>query len=372
MNFFLETIDRWSYKILEIFKRFPLAILSSFMVTVLLIIFVEVGDRMAVAQMLVLSKLAMVFSLGIFLFPALYLLSKKVWFTMAGVVLLLLYYYYLPQNVLSLTIVINHFLFLFALGFMFLWAPFMDVKISNQNIWEWTQTILENLLVSLLLALTFFIIFYITLYALEELFLLELDQRHYVQFFLFLLGIVSVSYFLAKIPKFIMLVQKNKYNGMGLVFTKYIFTPSFLIYFVVLYAYIIQLFIQNSWITKDIDLLALGYVFVAMGTYMQWTPLWEEDTNKKFRVFIWGSLFVLSMVLAYSIYVRAMETSCEAYYLMSLFTVWLALVSLYFILVKEASYKWIFFSISLLIVLSQSDQLLSVSLDLYEKGLNFL
>jgi len=372
VNFFLETIDRWSYKILEIFKRFPLAIFSSFIVTLLLILFVEVGNRIDIAQMLLLNKLAMVFSLGIFLFPALHLLSKKIWFKIAGILLLVLYYYYLPENILSSTVVVTHFLFVFALSFMFLWAPFMDVKISNQNIWEWTQTILENLLVSLLLALAVFVIFSITMYALEVLFFLDVDQRHYLQFLLFLLGMFSVTYFLSKMPKFIMLVQKNKYNSMGVVFTKYLLTPSFLIYFVILYAYIVKLFIQNSWSGENIDLMTLGYVCIAIGTYMHWTPLWEEDTNKKFRVFIWGSMFVLSMLLVYSIYVRAMESSFEAYYLISLFTAWLALVSLYFLLVKEASYKWLFFSISLLIVISQSEQLIDVSLDLYEKGLDFL
>ncbi|HFU75388.1 MAG TPA: DUF4153 domain-containing protein [Arcobacter sp.] len=368
MNFFLETIDRWSYKILEIFKRFPLALFSSFVVTLLLIVFVEVGSRIQASHLLLLNKLAMVFSLGIFLFPALHLLSKKIWFKMAGIGLLLLYFYYLPENVLSSNVVVLHFLFIFALSFMFLWAPFMDIKISNQNIWEWTQTILENLLVSLILALAVFVIFFVTLYALKTLFLVDVHERHYLQFLLFLVGVFSVTYFLAKIPKFIMLVQKNKYNGMGVVFTKYILTPSFLIYFLILSLYIVKLSLQHSWGMKNIDLLALGYVFVAIGTYMHWTPLWEKEVNKKFRVFIWGSMFLLSLVLIYSIYLRAIGSSFESYYLMLLFTVWLALVSLYFLLVKEASYKWIFFSISLLIVFSQSEQLLTVSLDLYEKA----
>jgi hypothetical protein len=366
VDFFLETIDRWSYKILEIFKRFPLAIFSSFMVTLLLIIFVELGNHVDTTLLLLLNKLAMVFSLGIFLFPALHLLSKKIWFKLMGVGLLLLYYYYLPLNVLESSVVVPHFLFIFALSFMFLWAPFMDIKISNQNIWEWTQTILENLLVSILLAFTFFVIFYITMYALEELFSISLNQRHYVQVVLFLLGVLSVTYFLAQMPRFIFLVQKNEYNRLGVVFTKYILTPSFLIYFFILSLYIIKLFFQNSWNENNIDLLAIGYVGIGIGTYMHWTPLWQ-NVNLKFRVFIWGSMLTLSMVLLYSIYIRSMNGSFETYYLMSLFTAWLVFISLYFLLVKEASYKWIFFSISILIVFSQSEQLLNVSSDIYNK-----
>lgn len=371
MQFFFETIDRWSYKILEVLKRFPLAILSSLLVTMILIILVEFGDRIDAPFILLANKFLMVFSLGIFLFPALHLLSKKLWFKLAGVGLLAFYFYYLPLNVLNSTTITHHFLFIFALSFMFLWAPFMDIKISNQNIWEWTQTIIQNLLVSLVLSLVFFMMFYLTMYAIEKLFLLTLDGRHYLQFGFFVLGIFGVSYFFYRMPKYIMLVQKNKYAEIGLVFTKYILTPSFLIYFLLLFAYIIKLMVDQSYVEVNVDLLALGYTFIAIGTYMHWTPIWD-DANKKFRAFIWGSLFVLSIVLALSIYVRSLATSFDDYYLMSLFTLWLVWVSLYFLFIKKASYKWLFFSISLLIVISQSDQLLTVSLDIYEKIVKFI
>ena len=366
MNFIFTTIDRWSLKILEIFKRFPLAIFSSFMVTILLLILIEVGSRASSDFVLLANKLVMVLSLGIFLFPALHLLSKKIWFKLAGIGLLSLYYYYLPLNVFTLNIIAHHMLLIFALCFMFLWAPFIDIKISNQNIWEWTQTILQNLMISVLLSLVFFLMFYVTVYALEALFSLSLAEKHYIEVAVFLLGIFGVSYFLGKIPKYIMLVQKNKYEGLGLVFTKYILTPSLLIYFMLIFSYIIKILLAKSWLEVNIDFLAVGYVFLAIGTYMHWTPLWD-DANQKFRMFIWGSTFILSIVLGLSIYVRSAGILLEEYYLISLFTLWLGLISLYFLLIKGASYKWLFFSISLLIVISQSEQVIDVFLELYEK-----
>jgi hypothetical protein len=371
VNFIFTTIDLWSLKILEIFKRFPLAILSSFIVTVLLLILIEVGNRASADFVLMANKLVMVISLGIFLFPALHLLSKKIWFKLVGIGLLALYYYYLPLNVLNSNIISHHMLLVFALSFMFLWAPFMDIKISNQNIWEWTQTIVQNLLVSLLLSLVVFIMFYVTMYALEELFFISFAENHYIQVIVFLLGTFAVSYFLAKIPKYIMLVEKNKYDGFGLVFTKYILTPSLLIYFMILFAYIIKVLLEESYREVNIDFLSFGYTCVAIGTYMHWTPLWDE-ANKKFRTFIWGSTLVLSIILGLSIYVRSSGILLEEYYLMSLFSLWLGLISLYFLFLKEASYKWLFFSISLLIVISQSEEVIEVSLVLYEKVVRLL
>jgi hypothetical protein len=371
VNFIITTIDRWSLKILEIFKRFPLAIFSSFIVTMLLLILIEFESHVNTDFVLISNKLILVFSLGIFLFPALNLLSKKVWFKLIGIGLLLLYYYYLPLNVLNLSIIAHHMLLVFALCFMFLWAPFMDIKISNQNIWEWTQTILQNLMISLLLSLIVFMMFYVTMYALDELFSFSLAERHYLQVAVSLLGIFGVSYFLGKMPKYIVLLQKNKYDGLGLVFTKYILTPSLLIYFMILFSYIIKIILEENFLEVNIDLLALGYTFVAIGTYMHWTPLWD-DANKKFRVFIWGSTFILSIILGFSIYVRSSGILLDQYYLISLFTLWLGIISLYFLFFREANYKWLFFSVSLFIVVSGSEQVIAISLELYEMASLFL
>jgi hypothetical protein len=209
------------------------------------------------------------------------------------------------------------------------------------------------------------------MYALEELFFISFAENHYIQVIVFLLGTFAVSYFLAKIPKYIMLVEKNKYDGLGLVFTKYILTPSLLIYFMILFAYIIKILLEESYREVNIDFLSFGYTCVAIGTYMHWTPLWDE-ANKKFRTFIWGSTLVLSIILGLSIYVRSSGILLEEYYLMSLFSLWLGLISLYFLFLKEASYKWLFFSISLLIVISQSEEVIEVSLVLYEKVVRLL
>ncbi len=366
MNFFLKTLDFWAFKVLETFKRFPLSIFSSFTVTILLIILIEVGNQAVPAFILIANKLILVLTLGILLFPALHLLSKRRWFKAGGILILSLYYLYLPYDVLDSMVIANHILLILALSFMFLWAPFMDIKISNQNIWEWTQTIFQNLLVSLLLSLVIFFIFYLTMYALERLFSLTIEVYRYTEFLILVLGLFGVSYFLGKMPKYIMLVQKNQYGEVGLVFTKYILTSSFLIYFLILFAYIFKVVLNGTYAKVNMDLLIVGYVIIAIGTYIHWTPLWHEP-NRKFRLFLWGSNFLLSLILASSLYLRTLSSSLEEYYLISLFTLWLGLISLYFLLFKEASYKWLFFSLSLLIVISQSEQFLEISLEFYEK-----
>ncbi len=365
MNFILEVADRWSHKILEALRRFPLASLSSFIVTFLLIIISE-GNRFSQSSFMLISyKLAFVSSLGIFLFPALHLLTKRVWFKLVGVGLLVLYYYLLPLNILDSTIIVRHILLIFALIFMFFWAPFMDVSISNKNIWEWTQNILLILLAMILLSFAFYAIFFTTMYALNQLFNISLATVRYVQVAIAIVGLFSVNYFLAHLPKYIMLVQTNRYANIGLVFTKYILTPVFLIYFLILFTYIAKIIIEKRWISTNIDELALGYSVVAIATYMYWTPLWNEP-NRKFRAFLWGTLFLLSLFLANQIWFQVRALEAQVYSLISLFTLWLLLVSSYFLFMEKASYKWLLFSISLFIVLSQSEHLINLSVKLFE------
>ena len=365
MHFILEVADRWSNKILEALWRFPLASLSSFIVTFLLIIISD-GNRFSQSSFMLISyKLALVTSLGIFLFPALHLLTKRVWFKLVGVGLLVLYYYLLPLNILDSTIIVRHILLILAVVFMFFWAPFMDVSISNKNIWEWTQNILLILLAMVLLSFAFYAIFFITMYALNQLFGISLATVRYVQVAIAIVGLFSVNYFLAHLPKYIMLVQTNRYENIGIVFTKYILTPIFLIYFLILFAYIVKIIIEKRWISINIDALALGYTVVAISTYMYWTPLWNEP-NRKFRAFLWGTLLLLSLLLATQIWFKIQASQAQLYNLMSLFTLWLLLISSYFLFFKKASYKWLLFSISIFIILSQSEQLINLSVKLFE------
>ncbi len=367
MNFILEIADRWSNKILETLYRFPLATLSAFIVTILSVIIVGSNSFINSSTMLIVHKVAFVASMGIFLFPALHLLSKKIWFKLVGLGLLALYYYLLPLNILESTILVRHALLILALNFMLFWAPFMDVHISNKNIWDWTQNILLILLSTIILSITLYAIFFGTMYSIEKLFGFSVERDLYFQFLVVVIGIFSVNYFLSHLPKYIMLLQVNRYAEIGLVFTKYILTPIFLIYFLLIFAYIIKITIEKRWLQVEIDSLSLGYSIVAISTYMYWTLLWEDEANRKFRRFIWGSTLALSIVLSYSIWVRVEGSMFQEYYLLTLFTAWLASISLYFLFFKEASYKWLFFSISLLIVISQSEPLINLSVNLFDK-----
>ena len=366
MNFFLNIFDRLSLNLLETLKRFPLASLSSFLVTLIWVMLIEVTYQPANVPIVMANKVAFVLSLGIFLFPVLHLLNRLIWFKLIGIAILVGYFYILPLHLSSVDI-LRHFLLILALSFMFFWAPFLNTNISNKNIWEWTMKILLILLATIILSLTIYGVFTTVLFSLKELFEIEVESKRYVQFAVIVLGLFTVNFFLSQMPKYICLLQLKKYTKIGAIFTKYILTPITLIYMIILFSYIIRVIFLEQWSSVTIDWMIISFSFLSIGTYMFWTPL-VESLNKEFKNLIWGSTLTLSFVLALSIWIRYEQGISESsLYLIALFDVWLGLVSLYFLLFKRASYKWLFFSISLSIGASQSEYLIDLvsSLRLY-------
>jgi len=354
VNSLLDTFDRLSITLLETLKRFPLASLSAFLASLISILLIEIEYNQTNEIALLANKVAFVLSLGIFLFPVLHLLNRSIFLKVLGIGLLVAYFYFLPLEIDTLA-VLRHILLILALSFMFFWAPFLNTNISNKNIWEWTMKILIILLVTIILTLTFYGVFYILMFSLHELFEVEILDKRYWQFNILVLGLFSVNFFLSQMPKYICLLQLKKYTRVGAVFTKYILTPITMLYMLVLFAYIVKILILGLWNEVTIDWMIIGFTFFAIATYMFWTPL-VAKLNSNFRNLIWGSLFVLSIILALSIWIRLTHGSTlEILYLILLFDAWLMLISLYFLFFENASYKWLFFSISLFIGLSQSE-----------------
>jgi len=367
VNTFLDILDRLSRTILDTFKRFPLASLSAFLVSLILILFIEFeSSSINKVYGLLGIKLAFVLSLGIFLFPVFHLLNRSIWFKLIGVALLGGYFYFLPLEIEPITI-LRHILLVFALSFMFFWAPFFNIDISNKNIWEWTMKILLVLLSTILLTLTIYIVFYLLIYYLHKLFGLEILDKRYLEFIILVLGLFSVNFFLFHLPKYICLLQLKQYTRVGEVFTKYILTPVTILYLLVLSAYILKILVFGMWEELlDIDWLVIGYSFFAIITYMFWTPL-VDNFPDFFKELIWKPLLLLSFILAFSILLRVADgVDLNSLYLLIVFDIWLGGISIYFLYIEKASYKWLFFSISLLIVLSQSEYVVDFLLKLVD------
>jgi hypothetical protein len=341
------------------FKRFPLVTFSAYLMTIILFVFSIVGHA-SIEQYPnynVANKISFLTTLAMPLFFVLRLLSTRRIFIILGIVFLVGYYaFVLPEKLegASSDFFKQHFLFVLALMIFSFVAPFLFRPIKNEDFWEWSQQILFALLSSLIFGGILFLGLEGAKYALEKLFNISMYGHNIEeQFALLIFGIFGVNYFLSQIPRNPHFILSRPYTKIENIFTKYILTPLVIGYFSILFLYTAKIVWLSQWPTGVMAWLIVLFSALAIVTLLFWTPLWNEK-NQKYKKWIWISILIQTFVLAISIYLRIEQYGVtENRYFISLFGVWLAVTSLYFIFFSKASYKWLFMSIPLLIVLSQ-------------------
>jgi len=356
MIFNLQTIDKLSQKIIETLKRFPLASFSAFIFTIIIITLMELDYLNRDSSYInIATKIAFVSSLGIILFPTLKLFWSNFLMSIVGILLLIGYYYILPTNITTENhyIFVRHFFLILATFLMFIWTPFISVKISNKNIWEWTQNFILVLLSTILFSLILYSGISLALYSIEKLFNINIPTIRYAQLAILVFGIYGVNLFLSQIPKYILLLQVRTYTKAEIIFTKYILTPLTIGYFLILVAYSAKILFTMQWPSGIVSWISILFSLVAITTYLFWTPLWEKE-NIQFKRAIWIAILLQTIMLGLSIWMRIDEYGItESRYFVALFGSWLVLMSFYFIFVKEASYKWLFVTLTILLIGSQ-------------------
>ena len=356
MIFNLQTIDKLSQKIIETLKRFPLASFSAFIFTIIIITLMELDYLNRDSSYInIATKIAFVSSLGIILFPTLKLFWSNFLMSIVGILLLIGYYYILPTHITTENhyIFVRHFFLILATFLMFIWTPFISVKISNKNIWEWTQNFILVLLSTMLFSLILYSGISLALYSIEKLFNINIPTIRYAQLAILVFGIYGVNLFLSQIPKYILLLQVRTYTKAEIIFTKYILTPLTIGYFLILVAYSAKILFTMQWPSGIVSWISILFSLVAITTYLFWTPLWEKE-NIQFKRAIWIAILLQTIMLGLSIWMRIDEYGItESRYFVALFGSWLVLMSFYFIFVKEASYKWLFVTLTILLIGSQ-------------------
>jgi len=353
MNPVVEKIERSLETFLSTLKRFPLASLSALVLTIIALILMDEHNHES-PNIIIASKVAFVVTLGIVLFPALQLLGHSTLFPLIGLFLLALYYYDLPPNIKEMThsASMRHILLWIGLFFTIIWAPFVGKKSNNETFWHYAQTILFGLTTSIFFSLLLYGGLATALFAIEKLFHFELERLRYGQLALTVFGIFGINLFLSQIPKHPLYLEPRSYSNAKKIFTKNLLAPIALIYFIILFAYTAKILWSLAWPEGVLSWIIIAFSMVAIVTYLFLTPYLKNSSLT--QRLIWLAILLQTIMLGMALWMRI-----EAYgitynrYLLSLFSIWLALMSLYFILFGKAQQKWLFFFASLFIFVSQ-------------------
>jgi hypothetical protein len=370
MIFSIPSSSEITTRITETVRRFPLAYISAIIVTAILIYFIEIEPRKMEGIYLSLAKIALTGSLAVFVFTASRLLGESIkWhkittlFALFGIVA---YYTILPDNSSDFEVSIVYFRhFFLSLLFLvaWLWTPFISSNLNNRDYWEYSKQVLFALTVSFIFTIVVIIGINSAIFAIEKLFDFDIYSKRYFQMDILIIGLFGVGYFLSQIPKNPLLSKHSLSNSkIEIFFTKWLLTPLSGLYFVILYAYSAKLLITLDLPKGILAWLVVMFSTVAILTYLFWTPFAKEQ-NSRWRKWIWIAVLLQTIMLFIAIGIRIEEYSwTESRYMVFVLGLWLAGISLYFLIFKDTKIKWIFISLSLLIAITQFGALSAYSM----------
>jgi hypothetical protein len=363
MLFSIPSVNEIIEKSLQVFKRFPFVLIASFIATGITIYFIQVEPKALEGIYLILAKSALSAMLGIFVFTALRLLGNTVsnrlhlFITLLALSGLLLYYFILPDETKAFEGMIVFFRHSFLILLFFIavmWTPFVRSDLNNGDYLEYAKQILFSLVMTIIFTVVMVLGVNGALFAVEKLFELSIKGKLYGQIDIFIIGVFSVGYFLSQIPENPLCSKRSEHQPrVEKFFTKWILTPLSGLYFIILYAYTFKVLITMDWPKGILAWLIVIFSIVAILTYLFWTHFATHQTGK-WRRWIWLAVLLQTFMLFAAIGMRIAEYSwTESRYMVFILGLWLAGISVYFLLFKEAKIKWIFLSLSLVIAISQ-------------------
>ena len=354
MSLLLKMIDDISVKLLEPLKRFPLASLSAFIFTFLMIINSSHRGGLEIKDMV--DKITFVSLLAFFFFVSLRFI-KKGWIpSIVGLVLVLSYYLYLPATLHDYMgkaegQIIAPLMFIIVF-FLMLISPFLNYEVSNRAFFEWIKHIVYTLLLSVVLSFLLFVVLNVGWDIVKKLFDLK---SHYwyndiIGFFSF--SFVGLIFFLSQLSKEPQKIKQKEYTSIENFFVKYILTAIFILYFIIIYAYTGKMILFAEYPNGIISLHIIAFSSVAILTYLFWTPLWNEQ-NEKYKKVIWIAIILQTILLAVALYLRVEPYGWTlSRVIIASLGIWFFALSLYALKKKQISYQVIFISIPLLLIVN--------------------
>lgn len=276
---------------------------------------------------------------------------------LAGASLLAFYFWILPVEIDnhegSLWIMRHVFLCLAAIVALF-WAPYWQTKVENRVLWQWSSKLIGTAIVTVFFALVLFLGCAAALWAIDSLFGLDIDGEIYGDVWVLAAALFSPLFWLSQFPKEpLKLKAPSKIPAFMSVFTKYIMSPLALGYLVILYAYTAKILITWEWPKNVLGWLVIAFLGVAIFTYFLWTPL-LKPTFEKYRRIFWliliPQIFLLFVAIGWRIHAYSWT---ENRYFVVVLGLWLLGTTLYFLIRKDAKFKWIFVALTSVILVSQ-------------------
>lgn len=351
-------------------RRFPMTILLSTSIAVILIYLSElkpVGDT--------LSKIAMVFALGIPLSLSIKLFFEKgndesiIKITIVyifGTLTLALYYFLLLKN-LNMTDITRYIAVSLALYLIFLFIPYFPRRESFEM---YIITVISGFFITVLYSLVLFGGLSAILFTVDKLLGIQVLGKIYYYTWIFVVFIFAVSYFLSNIPVKDNDFSSKNYPKLLKILLLYIVMPLLTAYTIILYIYFGKIIVTIQWPEGLVSHLVLWYSIIVTLVLFFITPLldvngWASKFHKLMPRIIVPLLIM--MFISIGIRIRAYGVTERRYYVVILAT-WIFSIMLYFAFTKKLRNIIIPFTLSIVALLSVFGPISSYSISKYSQN----
>jgi len=344
-------------------KRFPLVLLSAIAGSAVTIHYFDAIDTYYKAdQYEYLVRIILTCTLGLTLFFSINLIAERkiipvnrFILELAGVAILVAYYFLLFKN-FDLISTTRFVLLNITLHLLTAFAPFIGKREPN-GFWQYNKIVFLAILTSLLYTYVLYTGLVIALIAIDNLFNVTIEGALYRNIFIILQGVFNTWFFLSRIPKDFNELNNSSSYPKGLkIFTQYVLLPLVTLYLLILYGYEFKIVfgwnLPNGWVSY----LVLCFSILGILSLLLIYPVRNNKENKWILTFSKGfyiALFPLILLLFVSIGTRINNYGIteHRYFILTL-AIWLAAISLYFLLKKESSIKVIPVSLCLVVFFS--------------------
>lgn len=338
------------------FERFPISIILSTLLAVLLIYTIETSPELHSDTRDNLTRLNMVIGLGIPMSMFISLLgerfSKKVeniGYAIGGVFLILYYNYLIPEfDMVEMTRYMGTML-------LFIIVCFYALKIKYDHDYEaFVIKVFSGVFITILYAAVLYIGLAAILFTIENLFEVNFINNIYLYIWILVVFVFGISLFLSKVPVKDENFESYEYSKSLKVLLLYIVIPLISVYTIILYAYFIKILVTWEWPKGLVSHLVLWYSAISVGVIFLLTPILEENKLAKgFKFFFPKFILPILLMMFASIGQRINQYGItENRYYVVLLGIWVFFTMVYFSVKKPLKNTIIPISLSVFVLLS--------------------
>lgn len=337
------------------FKRFPLTIVISTVLVMMLIILSEKGPNLTQDSRTILQRIDMIIALGIPLSLCIKLIcekkheinrSYKILMYVFGGLILVLYYYFLLKDFSRVSIIryIGVSLFLYL---AFSYIPWIN---RNEDFEFYIIRLFSSFFLTIIYSLVLYLGIFAILFTIDKLFSANIPGNYYYYMFLIVAGIFAPSLFLARIPKPDYNFEGYEYPKSLKVLLLYIVIPLIIIYSIILYIYFGKILVTKNWPKGLVSNLVLWYSVLSVAVIFFITPILKQNKlANKFK--LWFPKFIIPILLMMfvSIGIRIKQYGItENRYFVLVLGLWVVGIMMYFMFAKKLNNLVIPISLSII------------------------